>query len=56
MLVVGLVAARLVAHRQDMSREANIRERQTRMLYDAAKALSPVIDEASAFNIVGVFL
>lgn len=52
MLVVGLVAARLVAHRQDMSREANIRERQTRMLYDAAKALSPVIDEASAFNIV----
>lgn len=57
MLVVGLVSSRLVSHRQEMSREANIRERQTRMLYDAARALSPTIDENSVFDIIsGIFL
>lgn len=52
MLTVGLVAARLIAHRQEMTFEANIREQQTRMLYDAARAVAPAMEESSVFNIV----
>ena len=52
MLTVGLVAARLIAHRQEMTYEANIREQQTRMLYDAARAVAPATEESAVFNIM----
>lgn len=52
MLVVGITSARLVTHRQEMSRQANIRERQTRMLYDAARSLSPAIDDVAVYNTI----
>ena len=52
MLIVGLVAARLIAHRQEMTYEANSREQQTRMLYDAARDMSPATDDGTVFNII----
>lgn len=52
MLTVGLVSARLVAHRKELSDEASLRERQTRMLYEVARALSPAIDEVSVYSTV----
>lgn len=57
MLVIGITTARLVAHRKEMGEEASRRERQTRMLYDAARSLSPAIDFQSVYKIIGrIFL
>ena len=52
MLVVGLVAGQLVAHREDMAKAANEREHQTRMLFDASRELSQVLVEEDAYKVV----
>ena len=52
MLVVGLVAGQLVAHREDMAKAANEREHQTRMLFDASRELSQVLVEEDAYKVI----
>lgn len=52
MLIVGLVAGQLVAHREDMAKAANEREHQTRMLFDASRELSQVLLEDDAFKVI----
>ena len=51
-LIVNMVAARLISHRQEMTFEANMREQQTRMLYEAARNMASVVDERAVFNIM----
>lgn len=52
MLIVGLVAGQLVAHREDLAKAANEREHQTRLLFDASRELSQVLVEADVFKVI----
>lgn len=52
MLIVGLVAGQLVAHRQELAVAANKREHQTRMLFETSSELSQLLTPEDALSII----
>lgn len=52
MLIVGLAAGQLVAHRQRLVKSINEREHQTRMLFDAARELSGAVLEEDVYAVL----
>lgn len=51
-LVLGIVSARLVTHSRYLSKNARMREKQTRILYTASTKLSTALDDIEAFTLI----